>query len=57
MTLLTKDRDEKVMSYGDEGDLFYFMLSGEVEISIPMPDRRKKFDERFKQLEQLEARR
>jgi CRP-like cAMP-binding protein len=35
MNILTKDKNEIVMEYGDEGDLFYFILSGEVEIRIP----------------------
>ena len=46
MTLFSKDKEETVMREGDEGDLFYFILSGECEIRIPDYDRKKKYDER-----------
>jgi DNA repair ATPase RecN len=44
MKLMQMDAKETVMQYGDIGDNFYFILSGEVEIRIPDPSRKKKFD-------------
>ena len=44
MKLLYMDAGETVMQFGDIGDNFYFILSGEVEIRIPDPSRKKKFE-------------
>ena len=32
------DRNENVFNYGDEGDLFYIIIEGEVSIKTPFPD-------------------
>ena len=32
------------MEFGDIGDLFYFILKGEVEIKVPDINRRRGFD-------------
>ena len=32
------DSHENVFDYGDDGDLFYIIIEGEVKIKIPAPD-------------------
>jgi CRP-like cAMP-binding protein len=44
MKVIYMDAGDTVMSFGDVGDNFYFILSGEVEVRIPDPSRKKKFD-------------
>ena len=53
MKLMFLDAKESVMQYGDIGDNFYFILSGEVEIRIPDPSRKKKFDNLKDEIEVL----
>ena len=31
-------KDENIIEYGDEGDLFYIILSGEVKVEVPNPN-------------------
>jgi hypothetical protein len=44
------------MEFGDSGDLFYFILKGEVEIKIPDKDRdrKKKFESIRNEIELIE---
>ena len=32
------EKNENVFNYGDEGDLFYIIIEGEVSIKTPFPD-------------------
>ena len=42
--LIEKQADETICEYGEDGQYFYFILEGQVKISIPDKDRKKKFD-------------
>jgi hypothetical protein len=43
MKIAHSKKDDLVMSYGDLGHNFYFIIQGEVEIIVPHKDRLKKF--------------
>jgi CRP-like cAMP-binding protein len=40
MTPLVKEKGELIMEYGDEGEYFYLILEGQVEILTPDPNRK-----------------
>jgi hypothetical protein len=51
MNLLEMEKDEIVMEYGDIGQNFYLILQGEVEITVPDPNRKKAFLQLKKDIE------
>ena len=53
LKLETFEKKDEVITYGSQGDKFYLILEGKVEIKIPDPSQTEKFEKVGKEIDNL----